>query len=161
MGPFSPSPVGHSGQPTKVVGGHPYGRLSKTHTLGHGCRFKLFCPPHTPFWAHADQTRDLAASWATWLKSRFRGQLFPVTPSPLLAVCTFQNCPNEPLEPRFGALAVPAAPLWGVGLMWARNRDLAVSWATWLKSQFRGHVPQVQAPTFLWFPHIRMIPTHP
>ena len=39
-------------------------------------------------------------------------------------------------------------------LFWAdmgQNHDLAVSWATWLESQVRGHCAQVQPPTFCGF----------
>ena len=33
----------------------------------------------------------------------------------------------------------------------ARNQELAVSWATWLKSEFRGHLVHLQPPTFCGF----------
>ena len=46
------------------------------------------------------------------------------------------------------------------GLIADQNRDLlAASWATWLQSQFRGHFSQVQSPTFLRFPTLRMTQT--
>ena len=33
----------------------------------------------------------------------------------------------------------------------ARNEEQAVSWATWLKTEYRGHLAQPQAPTFCGF----------
>ena len=54
-------------------------------------------------------------------------------------------CPSNGPKRRQKALeTVQCAPA-------SRNQERAVSWATWLKNEFRGHLVQPQAPTFCGF----------
>ena len=54
-------------------------------------------------------------------------------------------CPrNGPKRRQKAPKSAPCAPT-------ARNQEQAVSWATWLKSEFRGHLVHPQTPTFCGF----------
>ena len=54
-------------------------------------------------------------------------------------------CPrNGPKRRQKAQKSAPCAPT-------ARNQEQAVSWATWLKSEFRGHLVHPQPPTFCGF----------
>ena len=96
------------------------------------------CPPKTAqFWA-----RNSHFSPKTAPKP---GQChFPVSKSPLVPfICTI--CPrNGPKRHQKAPKSAQCAPA-------SRNQERAMSWATWLKNEFRGHLVHPQPPTFYGF----------
>ena len=69
---------------------------------------------------------------------------FTVTKSSLLP-------PNSTICPRNGPKRRQKAPKSAPCAPTPRNQERAVSWATWLKSEFRGHLVHPRAPTFCGF----------
>ena len=69
---------------------------------------------------------------------------FTVTKSSLLP-------PNSTICPRNGQKRRQKAPKSAPCAPTPRNQERAVSWATWLKSEFRGHLVHPQPPTFCGF----------
>ena len=68
----------------------------------------------------------------------------PVTKSPFLPSSS-PICPrNGPKRRQKAPKSAPCAPT-------PRNQERTVSWATWLKSEFRGHLVHPQTPTFCGF----------
>ena len=69
---------------------------------------------------------------------------FTVSQSPLVPFNS-TICPrNGPKRRQKAPKSAPCAPT-------ARNQEQAVSWATWLKPEFRGHLVHPQPPTFCGF----------
>ena len=69
---------------------------------------------------------------------------FTVSKSPLVPFNP-TICPrNGPKRRQKAPKSAPCAPT-------ARNQEQAVSWATWLKTEFRGHLVHPQPPTFCGF----------
>ena len=58
---------------------------------------------------------------------------------------------NSTICPRNGPKRRQKAPKTAQCAPAPRNQERAVSWATWLKSQFRGHLVHPQPPTFYGF----------
>ena len=69
---------------------------------------------------------------------------FTVTKSSLLP-------PNSTICPRNGPKRRQKAPKTAQCAPAPRNQERAVSWATWLKNEFRGHLVHPQPPTFYGF----------
>ena len=69
---------------------------------------------------------------------------FPVSKSPLVPF-------NSMICPRNGPKRRQKAPKSAQCAPAPRNQARAVSWATWLKIRFRGHLVQPQPPTFCGF----------
>ena len=69
---------------------------------------------------------------------------FPVSKSPLVPF-------NSTICPRNGPKRRQKAPKSAQCAPAPRNQARAVSWATWLKSEFRGHLVHPQPPTFCGF----------
>ena len=69
---------------------------------------------------------------------------FTVTKSSLLP-------PNSTICPRNGPKRRQKAPKSAPCAPTPRNQERTVSWATWLKSEFRGHIVHPQTPTFCGF----------
>ena len=63
---------------------------------------------------------------------------------------------NTTICPRNGPKRRQKAPKSAQCVPTPRNQARAISWATWLKSQFRGHLVHPQPPHFLWFPGLRI-----
>ena len=58
---------------------------------------------------------------------------------------------NSTICPRHGPKKRQKAPKFEQCAPTARNQERAVSWATWLESEFRGHLVHPQPPTFCGF----------
>ena len=58
---------------------------------------------------------------------------------------------NSTICPRNGPKRRPKAPKTAQCAPTPRNQERAVSWATWLKNEFRGHLVHPQPPTFYGF----------
>ena len=58
---------------------------------------------------------------------------------------------NSTICPRNGPKRRQKAPKAAQCAPAARNQERAVSWATWLKTEFRGHLVHTQPPTFYGF----------
>ena len=58
---------------------------------------------------------------------------------------------NSTICPRNGPKRRPKAPKTAQCAPSPRNQERAVSWATWLKTKFRGHLLNPQPPTFYGF----------
>ena len=69
---------------------------------------------------------------------------FPVTKGPLLP-SNFTICPRN------GPKRRQKAPKTAQCALAPRNQERAVSWATWLKNEFRGHLVHPQPPSFYGF----------
>ena len=69
---------------------------------------------------------------------------FTVSKSPLVPF-------NSTIRPRNGPKRRQKAPQSAPCALLARNQEHAVSWATWLKTEFRGHLVHPQPPTFCGF----------
>ena len=125
-------------------------------------RFEPFCQPQTLSWGHGGQNRDL-------------GYVAQISiPRALFVVFTPENGPKHTPGPEFWLLPAHLAPLsetqHGVyhgpflailshfaypkphfGRIVCQSCVPAVSWATWLKLQFRGHFCSIRSPTFCGF----------
>ena len=78
---------------------------------------------------------------------------FTVTKSSLLP-------PSSTICPRNGPKRRQKAPKSAQCAQTPRNQERAVSWATWLKSEFRGHLVHPQPPTFYGF-QVSELPNKP
>ena len=78
---------------------------------------------------------------------------FPVSKSPLVPF-------NSTICPRNGPKRRQKAPKSAQCAPTPRNQERAVSWATWLKTEFRGHLVHPQPPTFCGF-HASKSPNEP
>ena len=122
-----------------------FNRVGGTHTRlpakrTPGPNFWSLVVPVAPLRAvglHVNQNRDLAVSWATWLKSQFPVHFAEIQPP---AFCGFHasQWPKRTHGHEFWLSLVLVAQFWAVGLIVDQNRDLAISWFMWLKLQFRG-----------------------
>ena len=111
------------------------GALPNLHSLWPKTAFFGPKPPRNP--VETAKRRQTVATLHVWLD-------FTVTKSSLLppnsTICP-RNCPKRRQKAPKTAQCAPTP----------RNQERAVSWATWLKSEFRGHLVHPQPPTFCGF----------
>ena len=107
-----------------------------------GPKTAIFRPKRPPNPPEAPKRRETAATLHVRLD-------FTVSKSPILPFNS-TICPrNGPKRRQKVPKTAPCAPA-------PRNQARAVSWATWLKNEFRGHLVHPQPPHFLWFPSLRI-----
>ena len=148
-------PLPSGWNPPSMTNGAPMERFGPCKTQ-HGAyrgpfwaALSRFVHPKVHFGRIEGRNRDLTISWAT---AESRGHFSQVQP-PLFVVSKPWSWPlaHTHPQPELWHPAVPLAHCGLLGSLWAKKRDLAVSWATWLNRKPEGF-PQGTAPRF----HLRM-----
>ena len=102
-----------------------------------GQKTAIFCPKEPPNPGKTPKRRETVATLHVQCH-------FTVSKSPLMPF-------NSTICPRNGPKVRRKAPKSLLCASTPRNQARAVSWATWLKIQFRGHLAHPQPPTFCGF----------
>ena len=104
-----------------------------------------FCAPKQPFLAQKKPRNSVKTGKGRQTVPTLHVRLdFTVTKSSL-------SPPNSTICPRNGPKRHQKAPKSAQCAPTPRNQELAVSWAAWLKTEFRGHLVHPEPPTFCGF----------